>query len=76
MPKTRKPDLQEQIELAIQSAGSIGGLERLAGIGQTHDERYGFWTAYSHLPGSQSLDAGTAELKRRIRARVMAEGLP
>ena len=35
-------------------------------VGQTDNERYDFWRAFSHLPGAASLDAGTAELKRRI----------
>ena len=56
------------VEEAIRRAGSIGELERLAGVGQTHAERHEFWKDYSRLPGEQALDAGVAELKRRIRA--------
>ena len=57
----------DQVEAAIRRSGSIGELERLAGVEQHHDARYAFWHAYSHLPGAASLDAGVAELKRRIR---------
>jgi len=60
----------EQIEAKIRAAGTIGNLERLAGIEQSPDGRYAFWTTYSQLPGGQSLDAGVAELKRLIRAQT------
>ena len=73
MPSKRKPTLHGQTEDAIRTSGSIGSLERLAGIGSTTDERYAFWKDYSHLPASQSLDCGVAELKRRIRARAAHE---
>lgn len=55
------------IEASIRATDSIGGLERLAGIGQTLDERAAFWKPFMHLPGAASLDAGVTELKRRIR---------
>ena len=73
MSRKRKPTLQDQIEGAIRNAGTIGNLERLAGIGQSFDERYAFWTTYSPLPGAQALDAGVAELKRRIRLQAIAD---
>ena len=57
----------EQVEETIRRAGSIGELERLAGVGQDHKARYAFWHDYSHLPAARMLDAGTDELKRRIR---------
>jgi len=57
----------EQVENTIRRAGSIGELERLAGVGQDHEARYAFWHDYSHLPAARMLDAGTDELKRRIR---------
>lgn len=57
----------EQVEETIRRAGSIGELERLAGIGQDHEARYAFWHDYSHLPAAGMLDAGVDELKRRIR---------
>lgn len=57
----------ERLEEAISRAGSIGELERMAGIGQDHAARYAFWQPYAHLPGAASLDAGVAELKRLIR---------
>lgn len=73
MPRKRvrcRPDAV--VEEAIRRAGSIGELERLAGVGQTHAERYEFWKEYSRLSGEESLDAGVAELKRRIRAQSAA----
>lgn len=57
----------EQVEESIRRSSSIGELERLAGVEQHHDARYAFWHDYSHLPGAASLNAGVAELKRRIR---------
>lgn len=51
---------------AIRRAGSIGKLEQLAGIAATEAARTAFWLPFSHLPGAKALDAGTAELKRRI----------
>ena len=56
-------------EAAIRSASSIGDLERLAGIGRDHDSRYQFWHAFAAVPAAKCLDAGVAELKRRIRAQ-------
>lgn len=63
--KQTPPDL----EGAIRTAGSIGALEHLAGIGQTQDERSAFWLQFAQLPSYQSLDAGVAELKRMIRVK-------
>ena len=68
MARAKTPSADEATELAISQAGSIGDLERLAGIGQDLDSRSRFWIPFCRLPGTQSLDAGTAELKRRIRA--------
>ncbi len=65
-PATRKPTRHDKLEAAIQAAGSIGGLERLAGVGTSDEERAAFWLAFRHLPGAAALDAGVAELKRRI----------
>ena len=76
MPKKHKPTPHDQVEDAIRTTGSIGGLERLAGIGPTIDERYAFWKDYSHLPANLSLDIGVAELKRRIRAKAARETQP
>lgn len=70
MPRKQQADQHDSIEDAIRKAGSVGVLERLAGIGPSDDERYAFWKAFSALPGSQGLDAGVAELKRRIRAQA------
>jgi len=55
-----------EIESAIERSGSIGALEHLAGIGQSAEERYAFWMTYRSFPADQSIDAGVAELKRRI----------
>jgi hypothetical protein len=43
---------------------TIGELERAAGVA----DRDAFWRAYMHLPGATGLDAGVAELRRRIDA--------
>ena len=65
------PDPTEE---AIWRAGSIGALERLAGIGSWQDERAAFWQPYCRMQAAEGLDAGVAELKRRIRAH--AEQVP
>lgn len=70
MRRQHRPTPDEQIEEKIRAAGSIGNLERMAGIDPSPDGRYAFWTTYNHLAGAQSLDAGVAELKRLIRARA------
>lgn len=71
MSQRKRPSLTEQkaeqVEEAIRRSSSIGELERLAGVEQHHNARYAFWHGFSHLPGAASLDAGVAELKRRIR---------
>ena len=71
MSQRKRPSLTEQkaeqVEEAIRRSSSIGELERLAGVEQHHHARYAFWHGFSHLPGAASLDAGVAELKRRIR---------
>lgn len=69
MPKRRKRAADDGLEQAIRAAGSIGDLERLAGIPQDQEARYQFWKAYSHLKSEECLDTGVAELKRRIRAK-------
>jgi hypothetical protein len=45
---------------------TIGDLEARAGIGPTHDERFAFWSQFSHLRAG-SFEAGRKELHRRIR---------
>lgn len=70
MPRPKHPSPHNPAEDAILRAGSIGALERLAGIGGATDERAAFWEPFSELPGSQGLDAGVAELKRMIRAQA------
>lgn len=44
--------------------GTIGDLEREAGIGTSPTERTEFWRQFHHLQGKACLDAGVAELKR------------
>ena len=73
MRRKQRADRHDPMEEAIRKAGSIGELERLAGIGRSDTERHAFWKDYSALPGSQGLDAGVAELKRRIRAQAGRE---
>ena len=70
----QKPSSPEHdpIEASIQAARSIGALERLAGIGQAVEERAAFWAPFMSLPAVASLDAGVAELKRRIRGQAIA----
>ncbi len=70
--REKAPSAEELIEAAIHKASSIGDLESLAGIEQDLAARTEFWLAFCRLPGGASLDAGIAELKRRIRA----QGLP
>ena len=70
MPRRKQPSQQDRAEEAIRRAGSIGALERLAGIGEAQEERAAFWLPFSKLPGTQGLDAGLAELKRIIRSNA------
>lgn len=70
MRRKQRTNPHDLIEDTIRNAGSIGNLERLAGIGPSNAERYAFWKDYSNLPADQSLDAGVAELKHRIRAKA------
>lgn len=49
--------------------GTIGDLERRAGIGQSSAERTAFWQQFHHLAGQACLDAGVAELRRMIAAK-------
>jgi hypothetical protein len=70
MSRRKQPCQQDQTEAAIRRTGSIGALERLAGIGRTSEERAAFWQPFSNLPGAEGLDAGVAELKRMIRAQA------
>lgn len=56
---------------------TIGDLEREAGIGPAPQERAAFWRQFHHLEGKACLDAGVAELKRLIAAKVVrADGVP
>ncbi len=73
MPRKRQHDVYEQIEAQIRAAGSIGELEQLAGIGRSQEERATFWQPYCKLRGAAALDEGVAELKRRIRDRLVDE---
>jgi hypothetical protein len=56
----------DPIVVALHHAGSIGNLEALAGIPGTDAERTAFWLPFAHLRDAAGLDAGVAELKRRI----------
>lgn len=69
--KAASPGHQRHIDPpseAIRRAGCIGDMERLAGIPPRTEDRTAFWLPFSHVPGASALDAGTAELKRRIIA--------
>ncbi len=70
--REKMPSAEELIEAAIRKASSIGNLERLAGIEPGPTARQDFWMPFCRLPGAEGLDAGVAELKRRIRG----QGLP
>lgn len=57
---------------AARHAVTIGDLERLAGIEQTHDARFAFWVQFApHKDGA--FDAGRAELYRRIETRSQGD---
>ena len=63
--------------MSSSDLATIGDLEREAGIGQACQERLAFWRQFHHLEGKACLDAGVAELKRLIAAKVVrAEGTP
>ena len=53
---------------AARSAKTIGELERLAGIGSSHEERFEFWRQFAPMK-DDAFDAGRAELYRRILTR-------
>lgn len=53
---------------------TISDLERRAGVEQTQEARETFWKPFSHLGAGSMLEAGRAELKRRIHEREAAEG--
>lgn len=55
-------------ETAIRTAGTIGNLERLAGVA----DRAAFWKPYARTPGTTGIDQGVAELKRIIRTAATA----
>ena len=52
---------------AARGCTTIGDVERLAGIGQSHEERFAFWRQFVNLK-DDAFDAGRAELYRRIEA--------
>lgn len=54
---------------AARGCTTIGEVERLAGIGQTHAERFAFWRQFSHL-GDGAFEAARTELYRRIEVRT------
>lgn len=46
---------------------AVGQFERLAGIGQTYEERLAFWLQYGkHEDGSESIRFAMNECRRRI----------
>lgn len=50
---------------------SIGDLERAAGVGASHLDRFAFWRPYARVaPPGAALDAGCRELRRRAIARL------
>jgi hypothetical protein len=65
--QAKQPRDQAGHRKTIRHANTIGALERMAGIGPDTESRNAFWMPFRPLPGGQGLDAGVAELKRRIR---------
>lgn len=55
--------------------GTIGDLERRAGIGPSPAERTAFWQQFHHLHGQECLDAGVAELRPIIAAKEGQAGV-
>lgn len=53
--------------------GTIGELERKAGIGQTRQERFDFWIRFRHVDGFEVIKAGVTELKRIIQEQERKE---
>lgn len=45
---------------------TIGELEREAGIGPAKKDRFAFWIQFKDLDSRAAIDAGVAELRRRI----------
>ena len=72
-PRNPSP-ASDAVEASIRAASSIGDLERLAGIGRSLEDRTEFWRPFMALPARESLDAGVAELKCRVRARDEISG--
>ena len=70
MKRCTRASKLDQTEDTIRRAGSIGALERLAGIGGAAEDRAAFWQPFCKLPGAEGLDAGVAELKRIIRSNA------
>ncbi len=62
------PSLDKPASAIRANANTIGDLERLAGVGPSHEERFAFWRQFSHLK-HDAFNAGRAELYRRIAAR-------
>ena len=76
MPRRQPDSASAQTEEAISRAGSIGALERLAGVPATAEAREEFWRPFAGLPDADGFDAGVAELKARIRAAAPAKAVP
>lgn len=66
MRKTPKP-IRPQ---AARHVTTIGELERLAGVGASHEERFAFWRQFAHV-GEGAFEAARDELYRRIDARFV-----
>ncbi len=52
----------------MEQAVTVGDLEALAGLPQDERNRFNFWLRYMNSP--DPLAEGTAELRRRILARI------
>lgn len=55
---------------------TIGQLERLAGIGPSHEERAVFWQPFARLPGASGFKLGCEELRRLAGIRPPEDGRP
>lgn len=54
--------------------GTLGDLEKEAGIGPSHDERFAFWYRFKDLPTEDVLKSGVDELRRMIHKKQRREG--
>lgn len=64
-----KKQFRAPTHAACGPSRTIGEVEKMAGIGPSHDERFAFWRQFAHL-GDNAFQAGRAELYARIAAKA------